>query len=93
MQFAKFLSDFREEGPTAALPTWSREREAFMSWLESCRHPLILVSNEVGGGVVPASAMARRFQSEQGWLNQDIAGVCEQVTLVIAGLPVAVKTS
>jgi adenosylcobinamide kinase/adenosylcobinamide-phosphate guanylyltransferase len=85
------LSDFREEDPTAALPTWAREREAFLRWLEGCGHTLILVSNEVGGGIVPASALARRFQSEQGWLNQDVAAMCEQVTLVVAGLPLAMK--
>jgi adenosylcobinamide kinase/adenosylcobinamide-phosphate guanylyltransferase len=85
------LCDFREDQPTGPLPAWSSEREAFMSWLRECRHTLILVSNEVGGGVVPASALARRFQSEQGWLNQDVASVCEQVTLVVAGLPVSIK--
>ena len=85
------LCDFREDVPTAALPTWAQEREAFMGWLRNCPHTLILVSNEVGGGVVPASPLARRFQSEQGWLNQDVADVCEDVTLVVAGLGVAIK--
>jgi len=86
------LRDFHEDAPTAALPTWSHERAGFMNGLKSCPHTLILVSNEVGGGVVPASPLARRFQSEQGWLNQDVAGACEYVTLVVAGLPVPIKT-
>jgi adenosylcobinamide kinase/adenosylcobinamide-phosphate guanylyltransferase len=86
------LRDFREDEPTGALSTWAHEREAFMRWLKTCPHPLVLVSNEVGGGVVPTSALARRFQSEQGWLNQDAASVCEQVTLVVAGLAVPIKT-
>ena len=85
------LSDFREDDPGAPLPTWAHERETFLTWLEACDHPLILVSNEVGGGIVPTSALARRFQSEQGWLNQDVAALCEQVTLVVAGLPVPIK--
>jgi adenosylcobinamide kinase/adenosylcobinamide-phosphate guanylyltransferase len=85
------LSDFRGDDPTGALPTWSREREAFMHWLENCRHPAVLVSNEVGGGIVPESALARRFQSEQGGVNQAVASVCERVTLVVAGLPMAIK--
>jgi adenosylcobinamide kinase / adenosylcobinamide-phosphate guanylyltransferase len=85
------LADFREDDATATLPTWAREREAFMRWLGECPHTVILVSNEVGGGIVPASALARRFQNEQGWLNQDVASVCEQVTLVVAGLPLALK--
>ncbi len=85
------LHDFREDDPTGSLPTWAHERETFMRWLEDCPHTLVLVSNEVGGGIVPASALARRFQSEQGWLNQDVASLSEQVTLVVAGLPVAIK--
>jgi adenosylcobinamide kinase/adenosylcobinamide-phosphate guanylyltransferase len=85
------LSDFNEATPTAPLPTWAAEREAFLSRLSSFDHTLILVSNEVGGGIVPTSALARRFQSEQGWLNQAVAAVCEQVTLVVAGLPLVIK--
>jgi adenosylcobinamide kinase/adenosylcobinamide-phosphate guanylyltransferase len=85
------LCDFREDHPTGTLPTWAHERETFMRWLEDSEHTLVLVSNEVGGGIVPASALARRFQSEQGWLNQDVAAVCEHVTLVVAGLPVTIK--
>jgi adenosylcobinamide kinase / adenosylcobinamide-phosphate guanylyltransferase len=87
------LADFDEESPTSSLPTWVREREAFMSWLAECEHALVVVSNEVGGGIVPASALARRFQSEQGWLNQDVARVCEEVTLVVAGLPLSIKSA
>jgi adenosylcobinamide kinase/adenosylcobinamide-phosphate guanylyltransferase len=85
------LVDFNEETPTSALLTWTREREGFISWLAHCEHTLIIVSNEVGGGIVPSSALARRFQSEQGWLNQDVARVCEEVTLVVAGLAVPIK--
>ena len=80
------LSDFREDDPGGPLPTWARERETFLTWLEACDHPLILVSNEVGGGIVPTSALARRFQSEQGWLNQDVAALCEQVIQWLAQL-------
>jgi adenosyl cobinamide kinase/adenosyl cobinamide phosphate guanylyltransferase len=85
------LQDFREDDASGALPTWSRERETFMRWLSECHHTVILVSNEVGGGIVPTSALARRFQSEQGWLNQDVASACEHVTLVVAGLPLPLK--
>jgi adenosylcobinamide kinase/adenosylcobinamide-phosphate guanylyltransferase len=85
------LRDFSEDQPTAPLSTWARERDTFISWLSTCPHTVILVSNEVGGGIVPTSALARRFQSEQGWLNQDVASVCEQVTLVVAGLPMTLK--
>lgn len=52
----------------------------------------ILVSNEVGCGVVPMGAIARCFAEEQGRLNQRLAAVCEQVTLVAAGLPLVLKS-
>lgn len=52
---------------------------------------LILVSNEVGWGIVPENALARRFRDEQGWLNQRIATSADEVTLVAAGLPLVLK--
>lgn len=86
------LRDFRDgDAPTVPLPTWSAEREAFMNYLERTEHDIVLVSNEVGGGIVPVAPLARRFQSEQGWLNQAVASVCERVTLVVAGIPMTLK--
>ena len=70
---------------------WDEERAAFLQWLAEYRGVALLVSNEVGSGIVPASALARRFQDEQGRLNQDVAAVCDSVTLVVAGIAVAVK--
>lgn len=52
---------------------------------------IILVSNEVGWGIVPMAALSRRFADEQGRLNQRVAKVCERVTLVAAGLPLVLK--
>ena len=52
-----------------------------------------MVSNEVGWGIVPMYAVSRLFADEQGRLNQRVAGVCERVTLVVAGLPVTLKPS
>lgn len=85
------LQDFREDAPTAALPTWERERNSFLQWLNATRNEVLLISNEVGAGIVPLSPVARRFQDEQGRLNQALAAVCDQVTLVVAGIPVAIK--
>lgn len=52
---------------------------------------LVLVSNEVGAGVVPLGPVNRRFVDEQGWLNQQLAACCHQVVLVCAGLPLYLK--
>lgn len=52
---------------------------------------IIMVSNEVGWGVVPMAAVSRLFADEQGRLNQRVAAVCERVTLVAGGLPLVLK--
>ncbi len=55
--------------------------------------PAILVTNEVGQGIVPDNALARRFRDAQGRLNQRVAGACDAVVLVAAGLPLLLKPS
>ena len=52
---------------------------------------IILVSNEVGWGIVPENALARRFRDEQGRLNQQVAALADRVTLVAAGLALPLK--
>ena len=52
---------------------------------------VILISNEVGFGIVPENAMARRFRDLAGRLHQDIARDADHVLLMVAGLPVVVK--
>jgi adenosylcobinamide kinase/adenosylcobinamide-phosphate guanylyltransferase len=85
------LLDFDEAAPIAPARRWDEERAAFLQWLMNHRGVVLLVSNEVGSGIVPASALARRFQDEQGRLNQEVAALCDSVTLVVAGIAVAVK--
>ena len=51
----------------------------------------VLVSNEVGFGIMPANALARRFADEAGRLHQDLAALCDQVVLMVAGLPLRLK--
>jgi adenosylcobinamide kinase / adenosylcobinamide-phosphate guanylyltransferase len=53
--------------------------------------PVVLVSNEVGFGIVPDNELARRFRDLQGRLNQRMAARADHVVLMVAGLPVAVK--
>lgn len=69
----------------------ARERAALLDCLESLPGEILLVSNEVGSGIVPDNFLARRFRDEAGWLNQEIAARCERVTLVAAGLPLILK--
>ncbi|MFJ3964158.1 bifunctional adenosylcobinamide kinase/adenosylcobinamide-phosphate guanylyltransferase [Streptomyces sp. NPDC090036] len=59
--------------------------------VRATRRPVVLVSNEVGSGVVPATASGRRFRDELGRLNATVARECEQVLLVVAGLVSVLK--
>lgn len=52
---------------------------------------LILVTNEVGAGIVPENPMARRFRDMAGWTNQQVAAVCRIVILMVAGIGIPIK--
>ncbi|TVV45579.1 bifunctional adenosylcobinamide kinase/adenosylcobinamide-phosphate guanylyltransferase [Thalassolituus sp. C2-1] len=72
---------------------WERQKAALMDELQQLQQPLLLVSNEVGYGIVPMGELSRRFVDEAGRLHQDIARLAHDVTLVVAGIPMAVKRS
>ncbi len=67
------------------------EINALYNTLPRLKGRIILVSNEVGWSIVPMNPVARLFTDEQGRLNQRVAEVCQRVTLVAAGLPLALK--
>jgi adenosylcobinamide kinase/adenosylcobinamide-phosphate guanylyltransferase len=68
-----------------------RETQALLDALASLAGDCILISNEVGFGIIPANALARRFGDEAGVLHQRIAAKCDRVVLMVAGLPLEVK--
>ena len=59
--------------------------------LSSFPIPVIVVSNEVGLGLVPDTPLGRTFRDAQGRLNQAVAAACDQVEFVAAGLPITLK--
>jgi adenosylcobinamide kinase / adenosylcobinamide-phosphate guanylyltransferase len=70
-----------------------RETQALLDVLGSLAGECILISNEVGFGIIPANALARRFGDEAGVLHQRLASQCDRVVLMVAGLPLTVKES
>lgn len=56
---------------------------------QSC--PVILVTNELGQGIVPDNALARRFRDDHGRMNQAVAQVAHQVWMAVSGLPLRLK--
>jgi cobyrinic acid a,c-diamide synthase len=72
-------------------PGLNRRVDEFCRALKSSSCPVIMVSNEVGSGVVPAYALGRRFRDLVGEINQRIAAIANSVILMTAGLPLALK--
>jgi adenosylcobinamide kinase/adenosylcobinamide-phosphate guanylyltransferase len=71
--------------------TLAIHRDALCDALARAGGPVVLVSNEIGLGVVPMTREARRFVDELGRLHQAVAVACDAVTLMVAGIEVAVK--
>lgn len=65
--------------------------DALVNGLADTAGDIVLVSNEVGYGIVPDNALARRFRDAAGRLNQRVAAACDVVELVVAGLPLRIK--
>ncbi|MDP3744235.1 MAG: bifunctional adenosylcobinamide kinase/adenosylcobinamide-phosphate guanylyltransferase, partial [Methylotenera sp.] len=70
---------------------WAQERAALLEILPTLAGTILLVSNEVGMGIVPLGEINRQFQDEQGRLNQALAQIADKVSFVAAGLPLLLK--
>ena len=73
------------------LPAIPTRKAALLNALRQVTCPVILVTNEVGMGIVPDNALAREFRDQAGWLNQDLAAVAGRVVFVAVGLPLTLK--
>ena len=70
---------------------WAVAKAEFLACLPTLPGSIILVSNEVGSGIVPLGELTRQFVDESGWLHQAVAGYADKVTWVVAGLPQVLK--
>lgn len=90
--FAGRAASQAEAGEAVDCALLAGETTALVETLPQLPGRVILVSNEVGWGIVPMHPVSRLFADEQGRLNQRVAAACDQVTLVAAGLPLTLKS-
>lgn len=88
-----WLSNLLHAAPGPELPgePFARERQSLLDLLPGLPGKVLLVSNEVGSGVIPMGEISRIFADEAGRLHQAIASMGERVVLMVAGYPVLVK--
>lgn len=84
-------TEFPEVGPIEEPAVFHAQRAALLDVLAKVPGDVILVSNEVGQGIVPTGAVTRWYADEAGRLNQAVAAVCDRAVLVVAGLPLQLK--
>ncbi|MBC3919606.1 bifunctional adenosylcobinamide kinase/adenosylcobinamide-phosphate guanylyltransferase [Undibacterium sp. CY18W] len=84
-------TDFPEIGHITPPPQFAVQRQALLDALVQAPGQIILVSNEVGMGIVPMGAVSRWFVDEAGRLNQAVAAIADNVVWVAAGLPLYFK--
>ncbi|WP_287953477.1 bifunctional adenosylcobinamide kinase/adenosylcobinamide-phosphate guanylyltransferase [Diaphorobacter sp.] len=81
--------DVEQKQPLA--PDWQAQAAHFFEALTHAPGPVVLVGNEIGLGVIPLGREVRAFVDALGALNQRAAAACQRVTLMAAGLPLALK--
>ena len=83
--------EYPDTGLITPPPAWTAEIDALLTALPLLPGEVILVSNEVGLGVVPMGAITRFYVDELGRLNQRLAALADNVHLLVAGIPMVVK--
>ncbi|HLW69252.1 MAG TPA: bifunctional adenosylcobinamide kinase/adenosylcobinamide-phosphate guanylyltransferase [Candidatus Binataceae bacterium] len=68
-----------------------REVEELVATLATASYSVIVVTDEVGSGIVPVNPLARRFRDRLGWINQAVAGAADSAILMAAGYPLSLK--
>lgn len=84
-----WLSNLLDQEP--AIDAVRRRIDALAATVQRADCAVILVSNEVGAGIVPENPLARRYRDLAGWANQAMAAVCDRVVWTLAGIPVTIK--
>jgi adenosylcobinamide kinase/adenosylcobinamide-phosphate guanylyltransferase len=82
-----------DEAGQGAHADWPARIDDLHAALAACAGPIVLVSNEIGLGVVPLGAETRAYVDALGRLNQQVAARCDRVCLMVAGLPLFAKGS
>ena len=70
---------------------WKIEVQKLSKFISTYNQPLILVTNEVGSGIISMNKLSREFQDASGITNQILASVCDQVYFVVCGIPTKIK--
>ena len=82
---------YPDTGSITLPPLFGAQRAALLDVLARSAGDIVLVSNEVGMGIVPMGAVSRSFADEAGRSNQSVAAACDRVFFVAAGLPLTLK--
>lgn len=84
-------TEYPDVGDIALPALFHAQRARLLQTLADCASDIVLVSNEVGMGIVPYGAISRTFTDEAGRLNQAVAAICDRAVFVAAGLPLYLK--
>ncbi|GAA6137690.1 bifunctional adenosylcobinamide kinase/adenosylcobinamide-phosphate guanylyltransferase [Arenicella sp. 4NH20-0111] len=84
-----WVSNCMHQRPTQ----WHAYQQQLVHHVQSTQHNIVMVSNEVGSGVIPMGTLSREYVDNIGWLHQELAQVCSNVSLITAGLPQVLKSN